>query len=115
MAILPYLICARLKTIGWLGPSRQELKAVPEEVPGRRWLHTRSCPARGASGLRAVDSGRPRDVIEIRAQNERGDSTFRGTYTVELGDVAYVLHAFQKKSRMASRRRSAIATLFGND
>jgi phage-related protein len=40
-----------------------------------------------------------RDVIEIRAQNERGDSTFRGTYTVELGEVVYVLHAFQKKSK----------------
>lgn len=40
-----------------------------------------------------------RGVIEIRTHNERGDSTFRGAYTVELGDVVYVLHVFQKKSR----------------
>lgn len=38
------------------------------------------------------------DVIEIRTQNERRDSAFRGVYTVELGDTVYVLHAFQKKS-----------------
>lgn len=40
-----------------------------------------------------------RDVIEIRAENETGDSTFRCAYTVELGDTVYVLHAFQKKSK----------------
>jgi phage-related protein len=40
-----------------------------------------------------------RDVTEIRAHNERGDSTFRCAYTVELGDTVYVLHAFQKKSK----------------
>lgn len=40
-----------------------------------------------------------RDVIEMRAHNERGDSTFRCAYTVELGDTVYVLHAFQEKSK----------------
>lgn len=40
-----------------------------------------------------------RDVIEIVADNETGDSTFRSAYTVELGDMVYVLHAFQKKSK----------------
>lgn len=49
-----------------------------------------------------------RDVIEIRAHNDRGDSTFRAAYTVELGDAVYVLHAFQKKSR------SGIATPKGD-
>ena len=39
-----------------------------------------------------------RDVIEIRAQNERGDSAFRAAYTIALGETIYVLHAFQKKS-----------------
>jgi len=40
-----------------------------------------------------------RDVIEIRAHNVRGDSTFRCAYTVDFGDTVYVLHAFQKKSK----------------
>jgi phage-related protein len=43
--------------------------------------------------------GHLRDVVEIRTHNERGDSTFRGAYTVELGDIVYVLHVFQKKSK----------------
>ncbi|HEY5257670.1 MAG TPA: type II toxin-antitoxin system RelE/ParE family toxin [Candidatus Baltobacteraceae bacterium] len=44
-------------------------------------------------------TGDLRDVIEIRAFNEAGDSTFRAAYTVELGDTIYVLHVFQKKSK----------------
>jgi phage-related protein len=40
-----------------------------------------------------------RDVVEIVADNERGDSTFRAAYTTKLGDVVYVLDAFQKKSK----------------
>ncbi len=40
-----------------------------------------------------------RDVIEIRADNETGNSTFRAAYTVQLGDMIYVLHVFQKKSK----------------
>ena len=43
-----------------------------------------------------------RDVIEIRAHNETGDSTFRAAYTVKLGDIIYMLHAFQKKSKKGS-------------
>jgi phage-related protein len=40
-----------------------------------------------------------RDVVEIRTYSERGDRTFRAVYTVALGDIVYVLHAFQKKSK----------------
>jgi phage-related protein len=40
-----------------------------------------------------------RDVLEIVADNERGDSTFRAAYTAKIGDVIYVLDAFQKKSK----------------
>ncbi|MGP6188571.1 MAG: type II toxin-antitoxin system RelE/ParE family toxin [Vulcanimicrobiaceae bacterium] len=40
-----------------------------------------------------------RDVIEIKADNQRGDSTYRAAYTIKLGDTVYVLHVFQKKSK----------------
>lgn len=43
--------------------------------------------------------GTLRDVIEIRTDDDARTSTFRATYTVELGDSVYVLDAFQKKSK----------------
>jgi len=40
-----------------------------------------------------------RDVHEIVVDDVRGERTFRVVYTVKIGDVLYVLHAFTKKSR----------------
>ncbi len=51
-----------------------------------------------------------RDVLEIVADNERGDSTFRAAYTAKIGDVIYVLDAFQKNRRKGTSRRSDIST-----
>ncbi len=48
-----------------------------------------------------------RDVIEIKADNERGDSTYRAAYTIKLGDTVYVLHAFQKKSKKGRKAESS--------
>jgi len=42
--------------------------------------------------------GNLRDVIEISAEDQSGDRTFRTTCTTKIGDVVYVLHAFQQKS-----------------
>lgn len=42
--------------------------------------------------------GKLRDVIEISVDDDFGDRTFRTTCTTKIGDVVYVLHAFQKKS-----------------
>ncbi len=41
--------------------------------------------------------GKLRDVREIWADDEGG--TYRAMYTTEIGDVVYVLDAFQKKSK----------------
>jgi phage-related protein len=43
--------------------------------------------------------GRLRDVIEIRADDETGERTFRATYSVAFGDFVYVLDVFQKKAK----------------
>ena len=41
--------------------------------------------------------GKLRDVIEIVADDETGERTYRTTCTVKIGDIVYVLDAFQKK------------------
>ena len=46
-----------------------------------------------------------RDVVEIVASDPGG--TYRLVYTVKLGEVIYVLHAFQKKSKRGSETPKA--------
>jgi phage-related protein len=42
-------------------------------------------------------SGNLREVTEIKANDSSG--TYRMMYTARLGDIIYVLHVFQKKSK----------------
>jgi len=99
MAELPYLTCRHQKRIAWIGSSKKDLKAMPEEVQDDVGYALDLAQHGEQADYAQRMHGDLRDVIEIRAQNERGDSTFRGTYTVALGDIVYVLHAFQKKSK----------------
>ena len=82
----------------WIGSSRDDLKAFPDEV--RRVMgfaindaqngdeHPRAKALKGFGG---------RSVLEI-LDDEDGD-TYRAVYTVRFAGVIYVLHAFQKKSK----------------
>ena len=82
----------------WIGSSKDDLRAFPEEV--RRVMgfaindaqngdeHPRAKALKGFGG---------RSVLEV-IDDEDGN-TFRAVYTVRFAGVVYVLHAFQKKSR----------------
>jgi phage-related protein len=82
----------------WIGSSRDDLRAFPDEV--RRVMgfaindaqngdeHPRAKALKGFGG---------RSVLEV-VDDEDGD-TYRAVYTVRFAGVIYVLHAFQKKSR----------------
>lgn len=83
--------------IRWVGSSRKDLRRFPREV--RRDLGI----ALDAAQLGEIDpSAKPlkgfpgASVIEIRAAF-RTDA-YRAVYTVQFGEVVYVLHAFQKKA-----------------
>ncbi len=41
--------------------------------------------------------GNLRDIIEIAVDDNSGDRTFRTTCTTKIGQIVYVLHAFQKE------------------
>ena len=82
----------------WIGSSRDDLRAFPDEV--RRVMgfaindaqnggeHPRAKALKGFGG---------RSVLEV-IDDEHGD-TYRAVYTVRFAGVVYVLHAFQKKSK----------------
>jgi len=82
----------------WIGSSRDDLRAFPEEV--RRVMGFAINDAQNgeeyprAKALRGFGG---RSVLEI-VDDEDGD-TYRAVYTVRFAGVIYVLHAFQKKSK----------------
>jgi phage-related protein len=52
-------------------------------------------------------------VVEV-AEDFRGD-TFRAVYTVKYADGVYVLHAFQKNSKVGARRLVGTWNLSSSD
>ncbi len=86
------------KPIVWVGSSRKDLKAFPPEVQDEMGYALRDAQFGGrrlsAKPLRGWGGAGVLEVVE----DFRGD-TYRTVYTVDFGDVVYVLHAFQKKSK----------------
>jgi phage-related protein len=86
------------KRLVWVGSSRRDLKAFPEEVKdaigyalfeaqvGRKSQSAKPLAGFGGAG-----------VLEIIEDFQR--NTYRAVYTVKLSELIYVLHAFQKKSK----------------
>jgi phage-related protein len=82
----------------WIGSSRDDLRAFPDEVRRVMGLaindaqngeeHPRAKALKGFGG---------RSVLEV-VDDEDGD-TYRAVYTVRFAGVVYVLHAFQKKPK----------------
>lgn len=82
----------------WVGSSREDLRALPEEVrlvmgfalyqAQLGGKHIAAKPPRGFKGA---------GVVEV-VDDHDGDA-FRAVYTVRFADAVYVLHAFQKQSK----------------
>jgi phage-related protein len=87
----------RPKPVRWVGSSREDLRAFPEEVRrrvgGALWDAQLGLKALFAKPLRGFGGA---GVLEI-VDDFDGD-TYRAVYTVRFAGAVYVLHAFQKKS-----------------
>lgn len=87
-----------LKPVRWIGSSYRDLMSLPDEVKRligfaldhaqRGGRHIDAKPLKGFSGA---------GVLEI--VEDYNGNTYRGVYTVKFGEVVYVLHVFQKKSK----------------
>jgi phage-related protein len=86
------------KAVVWVGSSRRDLKIFPKQVRSDigQALFTAQLgetdPA--AKPLKGFGGARVMEIIDRYDTN-----TYRAVYTVQFGDVIYVLHAFQKKSK----------------
>jgi phage-related protein len=89
---------ANPKPVVWMGSSRKDLKAFPEDVQ-RDVGYALYGAQRGEeyASVKALKGFGGRSVLEIVAPHD-GD-TYRAVYTVKFADAIYVLHAFQKKSK----------------
>lgn len=85
------------KPIFWVGSSKKDLVAMPDEVQDvfgyalhvaqDGGKHPQAKPLKGFGGA---------SVLEV-VEDWNGD-TYRGVYTVKFANAVYVLHCFQKKS-----------------
>jgi phage-related protein len=87
-----------LKPVIWIGTSRRDLGAMPDEVRAdfgyALYLAQQGDKHRNAKPLKGFGGG---SVIEMVSDHRGG--TFRCVYTVRLSSSVFVLHAFQKKSK----------------
>src|SRR5437660_9076815 len=86
------------KPVFWIGSSRKDLKALPEEVQGvfgfALWQAQNGDRHEDAKILKGFGGA---GVLEVVEDHKGG--TFRVVYAVKFPDAVYVLHAFQKKSK----------------
>jgi phage-related protein len=86
------------KPVEWVGSSRADLRAFPEEV--RRVMGIAINDAQNGEehpSVKALKGFGGRSVLEV-VDDFDGD-TYRAVYTVRFAAAVYVLHCFQKKSK----------------
>lgn len=86
------------KLIRWVGSSKQDLSAFPEDVKRRvgraLWDAQIGLKAPFSRPLKGFGGAGVLEVVD-----DFGGNTYRAAYTVQFVGVVYMLHAFQKKSR----------------
>jgi phage-related protein len=87
-----------MKKFAWLADSRARVKSFPagvqDDIGYALYAAQLGEMSPKAKPLHGLGSG----VMEIVANDESG--TWRAVYTVSIGDLIYVVHAFQKKSKI---------------
>jgi phage-related protein len=91
-------VADEVKPLSWVGASRKDLSAFPEEVKDVMGyaLHLAQVGEKSPAAKPLKGFGGA-GVLEI-VDDHDGD-TYRAVYTVRFRDAVYVLHAFQKKAK----------------
>jgi phage-related protein len=88
------------RPLEFVGSSRDDLSSFPPEVKLVTGYALRQIQRGKAHPDAKPMKGNLRDVIEIAVDDDSGDRTYRTTCTIKIGEVVYVLHAFQKKATL---------------
>jgi phage-related protein len=85
------------KALRWVGASKKELMALPEEVQQVMGYALFLAEIGGKHpDAKALQGHKGASVLEI--VEDFDSDTYRTVYTVKFAKAVYVLHAFQKKS-----------------
>lgn len=86
-----------MKPIFWVGSSKDDLSAFPEDVKKEAGfsLYMAQCGGKAINTVPMVGFGGA-NVLEVVIDDT--GNTYRAVYTVRFSNAIYVLHAFQKKS-----------------
>src|SRR6266536_3408750 len=87
-----------MKRLTWLADSRSNVKSFPAGVQYDIGFALYIAQLGGMNAKAKPLHGLGGGVMEIAANDESG--TYRAVYTVSIGDEIYVIHAFQKKSKV---------------
>ena len=86
-----------LKPLLWVGSSKKDLLKMPDNVIDvmgyALHLAQRGLKHPQAKPLQGIGSAGVLEVVE-----DDDDNTYRGVYTVQIKNVVFVLHCFNKKS-----------------
>lgn len=85
------------KRIEWIGSSKKDLQSFPDDVQHDIGFALMVAQFGGKHDAAKPWKGLGPGVMEIVSDYDT--NTYRALYTVNIGDVIYVLHAFQKKSK----------------
>ena len=84
------------KRIAWVGTSAADMADFPLEAKLKLGTALRVAQEGGRHVAAKPMKGPLREVTEIAAICD--DGTYRLMYTIQIGEVIYVLHAFKKKA-----------------
>ncbi len=85
------------KQVEWIGSAKKDLASFPAEVQHDIGYALTYAQFGGKHHSAKPWKGLGPGVLEIVSDYDT--NTYRAVYTVNIGDVIYVLHAFQKKSK----------------
>jgi len=87
----------RIKTLYWVGSSKKDLQALPEDVQDIFGFALHQAQEGGKHlQVKCLKGFKGAGVLEVVEDHNR--STYRAAYTVTFATAVYVLHCFQKKS-----------------
>ena len=87
-----------MKDIEWWASSYKDICELPDDVRSDIGHALRLAQKGVRADYAERMKGNLSDVVEIKVDDDRGDSTYRATYTTKIGDVVYVLDSFTQKS-----------------
>lgn len=86
------------RAVYWCGDSKKQLLTFPKDVRVRVGFALSEAQIGRKADYSKPMSGMGSGVLEIVADFD--GNAYRAVYAVKLGDEVYVLHAFQKKSKV---------------